>query len=122
MRSCRAGVMARAPGSSRMYCSTRLVSSGAAATRVEQYMRLLPGDRKSTRLNSSHSQISYAVFCLKKKKTTQDEHRTPTQTPHKPLKAHTDRTGYRIRRATRPMISPRGARIAGVTHSHRTSG
>src|SRR2546430_7791351 len=34
--------------------------------------RLHPGhqgaDRKSTRLNSSHSQISYAVFCLKKKK------------------------------------------------------
>src|SRR2546427_3441462 len=27
-------------------------------------------DRKSTRLNSSHSQISYAVFCLKKKKRT----------------------------------------------------
>src|SRR5205085_12019678 len=27
-----------------------------------------PEDRKSTRLNSSHSQISYAVFCLKKKK------------------------------------------------------
>src|SRR2546430_12769989 len=27
-------------------------------------------DRKSTRLNSSHSQISYAVFCLKKNKTT----------------------------------------------------
>src|SRR2546427_8815465 len=31
--------------------------------------RLIPReDRKSTRLNSSHSQISYAVFCLKKKK------------------------------------------------------
>src|SRR2546427_5299421 len=29
-------------------------------------------DRKSTRLNSSHSQISYAVFCLKKKKPTTD--------------------------------------------------
>src|SRR2546430_10322159 len=29
---------------------------------------LLHEDRKSTRLNSSHSQISYAVFCLKKKK------------------------------------------------------
>src|SRR5205085_4801000 len=28
-----------------------------------------PGDRKSTRLNSSHRQTSYAVFCLKKKKT-----------------------------------------------------
>src|SRR2546430_12979890 len=31
-------------------------------------MKSPPGDRKSTRLNSSHSQISYAVFCLKKKK------------------------------------------------------
>src|SRR2546430_11331251 len=29
-------------------------------------------DRKSTRLNSSHSQISYAVFCLKKKNNTQN--------------------------------------------------
>src|SRR5690606_40877723 len=28
----------------------------------------IPGDRKSTRLNSSHVKISYAVFCLKKKK------------------------------------------------------
>src|SRR2546430_4109030 len=36
-------------------------------------------DRKSTRLNSSHSQISYAVFCLKKKKNkTTDIHFTPT--------------------------------------------
>src|SRR5688572_32704860 len=32
-------------------------------------MRAYRQDRKSTRLNSSHSQISYAVFCLKKKKT-----------------------------------------------------
>src|SRR2546430_10344717 len=30
------------------------------------------GDRKSTRLNSSHSQISYAVFCLKKQKHNHD--------------------------------------------------
>src|SRR2546430_12352126 len=36
-------------------------------------------DRKSTRLNSSHSQISYAVFCLKKKKNTTADH-----TRHKP--------------------------------------
>src|SRR5688572_32352005 len=37
-------------------------------------------DRKSTRLNSSHSQISYAVFCLKKKKkkTKQASHITYT--------------------------------------------
>src|SRR3712207_7257043 len=31
-------------------------------------VRFLLGDRKSTRLNSSHANISYAVFCLKKKK------------------------------------------------------
>src|SRR3712207_8155508 len=31
-------------------------------------------DRKSTRLNSSHANISYAVFCLKKKKTLQEQH------------------------------------------------
>src|SRR2546430_12293463 len=31
-------------------------------------------DRKSTRLNSSHSQISYAVFCLKKENTAQCHH------------------------------------------------
>src|SRR2546430_5483891 len=31
-------------------------------------------DRKSTRLNSSHSQISYAVFCLKKKKPASTHH------------------------------------------------
>src|SRR5688572_5786756 len=34
---------------------------------VEVVSRAVEGDRKSTRLNSSHSQISYAVFCLKKK-------------------------------------------------------
>src|SRR2546430_11448710 len=33
-------------------------------------LAVLRRDRKSTRLNSSHSQISYAVFCLKKKKKT----------------------------------------------------
>src|SRR2546430_9037358 len=32
------------------------------------------GDRKSTRLNSSHSQISYAVFCLKKKNNVEAPH------------------------------------------------
>src|SRR2546430_17285102 len=35
-------------------------------------------DRKSTRLNSSHSQISYAVFCLKKKKIADHERSTVT--------------------------------------------
>src|SRR5688572_30926895 len=35
---------------------------------LDMFYNLTP-DRKSTRLNSSHSQISYAVFCLKKKRT-----------------------------------------------------
>src|SRR3712207_8729392 len=33
-------------------------------------LEVVAEDRKSTRLNSSHANISYAVFCLKKKKTT----------------------------------------------------
>src|SRR2546430_7985483 len=37
--------------------------------------KVLCRDRKSTRLNSSHSQISYAVFCLKKKKKKKNNHR-----------------------------------------------
>src|SRR5436189_3627836 len=39
-----------------------------ALQRVSTYGCLYVGDRKSTRLNSSHRCISYAVFCLKKKK------------------------------------------------------
>src|SRR5688572_32275216 len=42
--------------------------SHRAAAQVVRALPLLDVDRKSTRLNSSHSQISYAVFCLKKKK------------------------------------------------------
>src|SRR2546421_1505326 len=36
-------------------------------TKPDDFGKLLEEDRKSTRLNSSHDQISYAVFCLKKK-------------------------------------------------------
>src|SRR2546427_6775168 len=39
-------------------------------------------DRKSTRLNSSHSQISYAVFCFKKKKKTPQEREQHTNDKH----------------------------------------
>src|SRR2546430_6243420 len=49
------------------------VSNKAQAEKIREIRSQLPAlktvDRKSTRLNSSHSQISYAVFCLKKKKT-----------------------------------------------------
>src|SRR2546429_4803151 len=40
------------------------------------------GDRKSTRLNSSHGYISYAVFCLKKKKKTDKESRVQEKSAH----------------------------------------
>src|SRR2546430_9007268 len=43
-------------------------------------------DRKSTRLNSSHSQISYAVFCLKKKNTRSGQtHRDGSKVDHETL-------------------------------------
>src|SRR2546421_1244411 len=41
-----------------------------------------PGDRKSTRLNSSHDQISYAVFCLKKKYRSVDRESTRLNSSH----------------------------------------
>src|SRR2546427_1108515 len=41
---------------------------GAASLQPDETRDAEQKDRKSTRLNSSHSQISYAVFCLKKKK------------------------------------------------------
>src|SRR2546430_10063603 len=44
--------------------SSKNISSPAYLGRIQ---KLTQEDRKSTRLNSSHSQISYAVFCLKKK-------------------------------------------------------
>src|SRR5690349_22120101 len=45
-------------------------------------------DRKSTRLNSSHVEISYAVFCLKKKKKTKTA--TPTTTRNQCKQTNTD--------------------------------
>src|SRR2546427_6358609 len=50
-----------------------ICSAPGTAARVPASVRLCGAiDRKSTRLNSSHSQISYAVFCLKKKKKLYD--------------------------------------------------
>src|SRR2546430_12283405 len=52
---------------SRLGCLLAAVSPLAGATCSGARARRRRSDRKSTRLNSSHSQISYAVFCLKKK-------------------------------------------------------
>src|SRR2546430_10491004 len=52
--------------------SSHTISDSGQGDRVTPTFRVPPAalraDRKSTRLNSSHSQISYAVFCLNKKK------------------------------------------------------
>src|SRR2546430_13355785 len=53
----------------------------AAPAHAAPVLRLGP-DRKSTRLNSSHSQISYAVFCLKKKNTDKIVLRLPPDSRH----------------------------------------
>src|SRR6266542_4908358 len=45
-----------------------LPTSSLSPLRAVSSTKLAPGDRKSTRLNSSHGSISYALFCLKKKK------------------------------------------------------
>src|SRR3954462_13485543 len=70
---------------------------------------LFRSDRKSTRLNSSHTIISYAVFCLKKKKKEQVGHQTPAEgclvscPAHVQQAGHTVPTGASRRRApTRP--------------------
>src|SRR2546430_7068809 len=57
----------RSPSVAASACATPPSSTSSAKKRSKP-----AGDRKSTRLNSSHSQISYAVFCLKKKKTKAD--------------------------------------------------
>src|SRR3712207_7221256 len=49
-------------------------------------------DRKSTRLNSSHANISYAVFCLKKKKTHIAEIFSPDLRASRTLSSHTSHT------------------------------
>src|SRR2546430_5011220 len=47
---------------------------GVGGGRKQKTVYRIRTDRKSTRLNSSHSQISYAVFCLKKKKKSEQYH------------------------------------------------
>src|SRR2546429_5616226 len=71
-------------------------SLGSAGIGFERDDRPHPADRKSTRLNSSHGYISYAVFCLKKKKQL-----TCAATLLRRLFAH--RRGLTPLRADRPI-------------------
>src|SRR5260221_4855693 len=80
--------MIRRPPRSTLFPYTTLFRSLVGVVRIHEHRqhlaaeqaRQLPrprqraGDRKSTRLNSSHTVISYAVFCLKKKKNRDNLH------------------------------------------------
>src|SRR5689334_25040266 len=84
-------LMIRRPPRSTLFPYTTLFRSGPAGARPGA--RAGPGwsarprspgpDRKSTRLNSSHSSISYAVFCLKKKKKKKKEQEYKTKNTQK---------------------------------------
>src|SRR3712207_7608318 len=50
------------------FVGTSITSGGDGADTNPRAQGIVAEDRKSTRLNSSHANISYAVFCLKKKK------------------------------------------------------
>src|SRR5256885_11410167 len=75
-------------------------------------LKFAVGDRKSTRLNSSHLVISYAVFCLKKTKS-QTQTRLPSRTRNK------QRRKPRGRRSSRTQRGPRPHRH--TTTRHRTT-
>src|SRR5216683_6265558 len=90
-------LMIRRPPRSTLFPYTTLFRSAHARWRLCRPARLRPGrrrllvgrgtvrrvDRKSTRLNSSHDQISYAVFCLKKKKKKKNNTDKKTKKTHK---------------------------------------
>src|SRR3989442_7547673 len=67
-RSFAAGLVAQAVGD---HGPVSIASAGLEAVPGKQPHPTAVQDRKSTRLNSSHVRISYAVFCLKKKKMTE---------------------------------------------------
>src|SRR2546429_1600421 len=71
-------------------------------------------DRKSTRLNSSHGYISYAVFCLKKKKTLS----VVEGLLHLPLSSHSHlRDRFRCRVGRRPADTRSGANGSRATRA-----
>src|SRR5438132_10590878 len=102
--------MIRRPPRSTLFPYTTLFRSEEAALAAvatkdsylqAQYQRLRPriGDRKSTRLNSSHTVISYAVFCLKKKKNTKRQHEESSKEEQKDEHPHSNSTVRELVRA-----------------------
>src|SRR5689334_23934280 len=85
-RSCRVNLLAR--HETIQGCALRRATVQQKPEGFTRQIRAGPGaiDRKSTRLNSSHSSISYAVFCLKKKKKQKKKKQNNTKqcTTHRP--------------------------------------
>src|SRR5437773_4855118 len=65
-----------------LFRSPRRQSTAGGASCGHGQLRGKRRDRKSTRLNSSHITISYAVFCLKKKKINNKNDRSPRKSKH----------------------------------------
>src|SRR5258708_27825220 len=90
--------MIRRPPRSTLFPYTTLFRSARADAHFEQAghgrgtarKKLMPSsaDRKSTRLNSSHQIISYAVFCLKKKKYKTNQKLQPHKQHPTPIESH----------------------------------
>src|SRR5438477_6840112 len=68
----------------RNLCLRLAISPPDERARLPECGRPHSGDRKSTRLNSSHMSISYAVFCLKKKKKKIQNNKQNIQEHHRP--------------------------------------
>src|SRR6202453_4070990 len=84
-------------------CCSVLAVAASYTLRFARWMALAR-DRKSTRLNSSHDDISYAVFCLKKKNTKSGQ-----------KECNMGQTGISVRRR-----HPHGERLCGVQYHLRT--
>src|SRR2546430_7670223 len=101
------------------HASAAHVSSGSRSgnlpSRESDSSRLVIRDRKSTRLNSSHSQISYAVFCLKKKKKKSFRHVQPN-TPRCALRQFTPPPSLVL---TSHISSSHGLPIIAIAVLHR---
>src|SRR6266496_4804914 len=84
-------LMIRRPPRSTLFPYTTLFRSPSGRPRSPRWCGCAGrpgGDRKSTRLNSSHVEISYAVFCLKKKKKTKNKDTMEIKKKEKQNKTH----------------------------------
>src|SRR5256885_4837410 len=88
------GVQVAIGGDGQVTLGNIVVKGTARKVRKLYHGKVLAGDRKSTRLNSSHLVISYAVFCLKKKKETQALLGSVPQHPHPDSRAFAHLCAY----------------------------